>query len=94
MKSGNYKQGRTYLFIGKENSFCCLGVFCDLIGTDRVKMEHFSDQRIELVNNSIPEVLKYGSESNLINSLVKMNDYYKNSFIEIAEFLEINLELI
>jgi hypothetical protein len=39
LRSGNYKQGRSWLFYPKDNSFCCLGVLEDSIDGE-VEMIH------------------------------------------------------
>lgn len=37
LRSGEYKQGKKSLFIPKDNSFCCLGVWCDINLTEYKK---------------------------------------------------------
>lgn len=33
LRSGEYKQGK--LFLGFENTFCCLGVYCEISGIEK-----------------------------------------------------------
>lgn len=36
LRSGEYKQGRGRLHQAKDNSFCCLGVLCEVAGVKKV----------------------------------------------------------
>lgn len=107
LRSGKYKQGRGYLKI--DGSYCCLGVSCIVAGIDPEIIEgsenpespyHNGYELIsnlpERVQNNVPFILRDNNEeSDIINTLTKMNDGVGNcpqrSFNEIADYIEKNL---
>lgn len=104
LRSGNYKQGKSYLYsyvsngITGEDRYCCLGVACTLNNIPK------SDLRCEFIGQSffMPVELKGdGSYNNLVRALTDLNDgTHSNdhrdskSFNEIASWIEQNVEFI
>lgn len=87
LKSGKYIQGEDRLYDVSTDTYCCLGVACDIVNCK-------SDNNFIIVTKSrkIPEILKGGSRGNkLVKKLVDMNDYSGKSFKEIAKWIEKNL---
>jgi hypothetical protein len=98
LRSGEYKQGHTYLR-NRDNKFCCLGVLCDIIDptlwTQEQKFEtSFSYLgRLAELPGSLQEEFELGNmgtHPNLDQSLASMNDG-GCSFEEIADIIEKHL---
>jgi hypothetical protein len=100
LRSGEYKQCRSQLHNVKENSFCCLGVLCDLtkeeLGGEWNEWEQIKYKDDKAASATLPEiVMKYcdlHSCDGLYNkncSLAMDNDKGK-SFEEIADIIERN----
>ncbi len=56
LKSGNYKKGKNILYNDINNSYCCLGVLCDVTGNKT--LIHFTRGYIEFpldIKDSIPD---------------------------------------
>ena len=87
LKSGKYIQGYGELYNKNTDTYCCLGVACDIVNCK-------SNSKSIIVTNSpkIPKILKGTSQGNkLVKKLVDMNDYSQKSFEEIAKWIEKNL---
>ncbi len=85
LRSGDYKQGTKVL--RKGNSFCCLGVLCDVVDPSRWNER---DDRYLWGKNLLcfaPSFLVGWGEQ---NPLVRMNDA-GFSFLDIADWIEENL---
>lgn len=93
LRSGEYKQGK-YQLRRADNTYCCLGVACDLhskeTGTPWSPNDMYVDNGIAL-----PKVVQewLGIDSADIGlpnqkSLVLLNDVYKQTFAEIADVIE------
>jgi hypothetical protein len=98
LRSGKYKQGRSYLRT-KDEKFCCLGVALDVLGTDWDLKEPPSDSfdtacyaSDGLVNIlSIENLIKiFGTEFGDSRVFFIMNDDQKLPFSEIADYIEAN----
>lgn len=91
LRSGNYKQCREYLH--KEDSYCCLGVLCEISGegfwhTDAESSRYMIDGvglRATLPSGIVQKYEVLGS-----GKLIEMNDTGK-PFTEIADYIEANL---
>lgn len=91
LRSGEYAQGEKCLF--SNGRYCCLGVACEVF-----RKEEFDDR--EPIEGgtlcSYPNVQKwlglYGPNGRygnyLESSLIKLNDWEKKSFSEIADLIE------
>lgn len=96
LRSGKYKQGRLKLHHSKDNSYCCLGVLCDLFLKQRgiVNME-VADLETEngdsLPNNEVVEWAELDVRDPKIplegESLSSLNDN-GSSFTQIAYLIE------
>jgi hypothetical protein len=100
LRSGEYKQGNSYLHRSND-SFCCLGVACKLL-VDKINLQVFEDsaQGVYYYNHSsgtLPKtVLEFlglsvesdSMKSELECSLINMNDIHGASFNKIADYLE------
>ena len=92
--SGEYKQGKEVLK-QLDNSFCCLGVLCDIHSkeTDTSWDENaygatYRNESIELP----PEVVEWaGIDFDIQEKLIDMNDIQDKSFIDIAYYIDKNL---
>ena len=99
LRSGKYVQGTGYLR-DINNNYCCLGVLADILDPEgwvpkpehsifQWKPELCEDQYLGrfsnkyLTNGPIP--------ADIQRALAKKNDFYKKSFLEIAEYIEDNL---
>jgi len=93
LRSGMYEQGRSYLRSG--DSFCCLGVLCDVVDAtkwsgagDLKQYIDGSDVCMGFLPFSIKGSAKISSEAE--NHLTAMNDD-GNPFAKIADYIEANL---
>lgn len=77
LRSGKYKQGRSRL--KHAGRHCCLGVLCEVAG---VKASS-DDGNLPLGFQPIPVPVE--------GVLINMNDDTRNSFAEIADYIEANL---
>jgi hypothetical protein len=93
LRSGKYEQGREYL--RKDDSYCCLGVLCDLVDPNGWVYDsefysfHFnSDHDVDQwLPSSLPE--KYGIDRE--SDLVDLNDTKQYDFNQIADWIEVSL---
>jgi hypothetical protein len=92
LRSGKYKQGRQGL--RKVDSFCCLGVLCDLLNPNGWRQITDNDL-IYSFNGELGVIDKRLARSIGVEEfqdiLVEMNDEKQNSFSEIADYIEANL---
>lgn len=99
LRSGEYKQGRGYLRQVESNSFCCLGVLCDIIDPENWReledMYSFSKKSTdgsEYYGVMPPETKNMaGVSADEEQRLMEMNDNKHNSFEEIAGYIEKNM---
>ena len=100
LRSGEYKQGKEVLHNIKNNTFCCLGVACEVLmqhldikktegeyGGSPVSLYEYEEVR---ERNILPASLRafLGVHDTFHLRLFKMNDQYNKSFMEIADFIE------
>lgn len=83
LRSGKYKQGMGKLYIHAENSYCCLGVACKVarVPSDKI-LGGF------LLSYFLPISYRLGLTVTQEKDLVDLNDRYKKSFEEIADYIE------
>lgn len=88
LRSGLYRQGRGRLRRSRNNTFCCLGVLCDVIAPKDWKNEkHQGFTNLPSVQIGIQAGLA-GIE---IRKLARLNDSDRVDFPEIADWIEQNL---
>lgn len=93
LESGKYKQTTGALKEG--DSFCCLGVLCDLAVKDGSRFrwtyfDHFTDDGFEEFDDLPPDgILKYIGLLYDVDEVAELNDIDGLSFEEIAEYLKI-----
>ena len=93
LRSGDYKQGNGQLYNTTSDSYCCLGVACNVAGyaTD-IKKHGGSEYIDESTNNYFPKVPKLLKQETIFTEIVaNMNDQGA-SFDEIAKWIEKNVE--
>lgn len=94
LRSGEYKQGRARLKTHEGNSFCCLGVLCDLHDKEKGIPQSFDS-----IAGSLPDHVKdwaevqsdaptFKDEKGRHRSLTFLNDIDQYSFKRIADFIE------
>ena len=96
LRSGKYKQGQAYLRQG--DSYCCLGVLCDLNESRQwTPIDHsfkkiyspFPDDEHQLLPKNISQwadLIEIEQEE-----LVELNDTEEYTFEQIADYIEENL---
>lgn len=102
LRSGEYKQGRESL--QKNDRFCCLGVLCDLaeknkqpILKDSVDGITFFDGECEFLPKAVMRWAGFRNDDPKVwydernTSLAIINDTHRESFLEIASLIEVNL---
>lgn len=92
LRSGEYTQGTNYLFNKDENTYCCLGVACEVAGID-LKLKEKEKLEITYISSiyhdsNVPSDLSFDRE--LQGHLANMNDcgYF---FSSIADWIEENV---
>lgn len=100
LESGKYKQGDTYLIQKgrKENKYCCLGVLCEVYGSD---MGRLMKNETSCLPNTVANKVGMGLLGDFTNpvyyrghkyqTLAMMNDF-GISFKTIAKIIRENLE--
>lgn len=94
LRSGRYKQGRGQLFnssklMSLENTYCCLGVLCDISN-----LGQFKDAGVNYIESTpdhfIPKAVRKwsGLSSDAEDILVAFNDVQDKSFAEIGDYIE------
>jgi hypothetical protein len=93
LRSGKYKQTREKLCDDKRESFCCLGVLCDVlklpytVNYDGQRAYYYSCSMLPIV--AVAMVGLSTSEGDFgSSSLINLNDKSKYSFKKIADVLE------
>lgn len=93
LRSGEYKQGKNVLR-RRDNTFCCLGVLCDLYIKETGKLQwKDSDHEylFQIDENTcfLPlDVRKWSDLTQKRATLMEMNDELDKSFNEIADYIE------
>lgn len=96
LRSGEYTQGRT--FLNNNGSFCCLGVACEVAINSGLFVSKTKDSgRVFLYgrrSNMPPKAVRtfFGITNNQMYRLADLNDQYRRTFNEIADYLEEELE--
>lgn len=89
LRSGRYKQGKGQLKNGTNNSFCCLGVFCEIMEYpqkgDGEYVAFYTPKGRETV--SLRSDL-LGVEYFQKEKVMTMNDSECRNFAEIADYIE------
>jgi len=93
LRSGKYKQGGDCLRNSRENTYCCLGVLCDI----HPKVKFRGDTAVYDDEDEscfkLPESLAtHCNLTKYVDDLVKMNDYMSVSFKNIADWIEKNVQ--
>lgn len=97
LRSGQYTQGHRYLR-RSNNTYCCLGVLCDLVGPNDWKPQgaHHYSHSTEYTALLPPVIANaVGLRSSFVDQdpldvVMRMNDTGK-SFAEIADWIEANI---
>lgn len=91
LRSGEYKQGTGWMY--KYGKYCCLGVASELCGVPAkgkviILDEGYTEEEI----SKIPQPLRgNSSDNNVVKYLTSLNDVQRESFFEIADYIEKNL---
>lgn len=97
LRSGEYKQGLSCLHNVDENSYCCMGVLCEVYDKEvhsllREKIySNIIGATIETFDKSasvFPQVVLEWSRANNFMKFITLNDRDKKSFSEIADYIE------
>ena len=101
LRSGEYKQGKHVLHSGYDNSFCCLGVLCDLHKKHSINKLNWIlltinyDFEYDGKLDTLPEIVINwaGLDNNkklILDKLINYNDR-GYTFLEISEIIEAEL---
>lgn len=90
LKSGNYVQGQRFLWNENKNTYCCLGVLCDIV--DSNALENLEDQQttdIWFITKKLDEPLaELLSRELMLQYLAALNDSGVISFRMIAKEIQ------
>lgn len=99
LRSGKYKQGEGRLRT-EEDCYCCLGVGCDVLGKGEWVRHKYAEKdelwayKSDILETAVmPSDLKdaVGLTAADSASLIRLNDFEKRTFAEIADYIEDNL---
>jgi hypothetical protein len=89
LRSGKYKQGKTFLRDSVDN-YCCLGVLCEVAGEvgehDAVVGGYYYRDTYGTLSSTM--LREFGMSANLMSKLIGMNDVERCSFDTIADYIE------
>ncbi len=85
LRSGRYQQGTRWL--QQNEKFCCLGVLCEVSKLPR-RDGYYVWKDESLWNLAVPDELLAGRFQNV---LMNLNDTREESFLVIANWIEVNL---
>lgn len=86
LRSGKYIQTCTRLSNGDRTCHCCLGVLCEVMDINPV--ENYCTVNTIGQYTILNEIIGSVKQTEI---LWKMNDLHKNTFAEIAQYIETNL---
>ena len=105
LRSGQYQQGK--MFLQKNNTFCCLGVLCDIMqketGDLSIRNQNVWDKCVlyNEVAGSLPIEVRdwagmWSCDGSITErtSLTSLNDSNNKTFEEIAEVIEEQWEIL
>lgn len=96
LESGRYQQGKFHLKRPNENSYCCMGVYCDVHPDIEIQFDKAIHLVTQLVwpstQNESALARHIGFTNELARDLSQMNDTFNLSFEEIADVLKSCLE--
>lgn len=76
LRSGKYQQGKDYLR-SSDNTFCCLGVLCDILEPEAWKrIDHDEDSEYchHGANNILPAIIELKANMNTNNGMIIIED--------------------
>ena len=106
LESGQYAQttGILHKKTKLNDSFCCLGVLCDLARRENVVSAHSigdddyvmygKEQAVAQLPAEVFEWAGIKTDGDLLNELVHLNDFVKVPFVGIAEFIRLEKDNI
>jgi hypothetical protein len=75
LRSGRYKQSVGRLYRDSDNTFCCLGVACNVAGVRRTKITGTVIWNFARFASKVPPVLQSGrADDSISNQLINLND--------------------
>ena len=98
LRSGDYNQGKHMLHNQRDNTFCCLGVLCEVMGYENGSADINGQYVRYKIDDqwhatSLPEtVLGEDQDMKHRNHVMRMNDTNGRSFVEIADYIEEHLQ--
>lgn len=91
LRGGGYAQGRGQLR-GKDDSYCCIGVLCDVLDPEGWKPEpNLWTWRGTFGFIRHQNAMEIGLPHEIESRLIHMNDKDKLSFAQIADYIEATL---
>ena len=93
LRSGEFKQGTTLLHSTVYDTYCCLGVLCEISGTKKEALTTsdryiFGDSGDYTGVTTVIPADAFGIPYSIATDLMAMNDADDKSFDEIADFIE------
>lgn len=93
LRSGKYKQGRYRLYSNFTDSYCCLGLLCDLLDRTKWQKDEWDYWAWGNREDALPETVrrKVKLSPKQQGSLIRMNDQEGKTFSEIADYIKEHL---
>lgn len=104
LRSGEYKQGKGQLAIRKEDTFCCLGVACEIAAKNGAELEirndgdfrYYDDHETDLPPSVFAwlglgpdeDTLDVRTKASEYTDVITLNDQLEWSFEDIADAIE------
>lgn len=88
LRSGKYKQGNNFMYNKNDNSYCCLGVLCEIEGAttkqmDKMELPHDIEMFKELVPTA-SELTKAQKKLAFNNEFFAFSVMYKGAMTSLA----------
>lgn len=91
LRSGEYKQSPGQLYNSANDTYCCLGVLCDVTGIEKAVAHGYLCYEVQDGTQFVPDIIKVMIPLAVQSELAAMNDARNKSFPEIATYIEENL---
>lgn len=94
LRSGKYKQGK-YALKNMDNTFCCLGVLCDISGKGEWTPDGAGEYKYSLPGDGAvacltdSQLLELGLDREEESELIELNDTKRATFEEIADVVDL-----
>ncbi len=92
LRSGKFEQGQQMLHNTESNTYCCIGVLCEIVpAMARIDTEYRTTYSENSTEIDVDMLEYFGLSEETQVGLIEMNDKEGLSFAKIADYIEENL---